>query len=198
MSASTKTPGQVLEELPVRSFVRAKDLPGSPTAARNALSRAAKCGDLVHCSRGLYFKGPKTRYGMARPGVLEVALKVLGVDGIGPAGYSAARAFGLTTQVPAKVELAVYGPLKQGIDGVKLHKRNNGRRRGLSFLEIALLEVLREPATVESGWDSLVSAAKNAVDKGEVRLCRIAEAVPGEGSPAVRTRFEHLAESIAA
>ncbi|NMR32288.1 hypothetical protein [Crystallibacter degradans] len=188
----------MLKELPVRSFVRAKELPGSPAAARNALFRAAKRGDVVRCSRGLYFKGPKTRYGMTRPGVLEVALEVLGAEGTGPAGYSAARAFGLTSQVPARVELAVISSLKQGIDGVKLYKRNNARRHGLSFLEIALLEVLREPATVESGWDSLIIAVRNAVKSGDVYLGRVAEAVPEESSPAVRRRFEWLAEAIAA
>ncbi|GAA2173518.1 hypothetical protein GCM10009784_08140 [Arthrobacter parietis] len=191
------TASAYLETIPVKSYVRARDLPGSPEASRAALSRAAKDGKVVKAARGLYFKGPKTRFGMARPNTLDTALEVLGKEGIGPCGFSAARAFGLTTQVPAKVELAISGPAPEGLDGVKLHTRNNPARRKLSYLDIALLEVLREPAVIESGWTAFVSAAKRSVKEKRIHPDLIAAAVPRE-SPDVRRRWSELTMALAA
>lgn len=197
MSPSTKmTASAYLEKIPVRSYVRVSDLPGTPEASRAALSRAAKDGTIVKAARGLYFKGPKTRFGMARPNTLDTALEVVGKEGTGPCGFSAARAFGLTTQVPAKVELAISGPVREGLDGVKLYTRNNPARRKLSYLDIALLEVLREPAVVESGWAALVNAAKRLVKENRVHPDLIAAAVPRE-RPEVRTRWSELSKALA-
>lgn len=187
-----------LKALPEGSFVRAGDLPCTSAAARNALSRAARSGELICVHRGLYFKGPKTRYGIASPSVKDIALAVLPSDGVGPAMYSAARAFGFTTQVPAALELAVAGPLVQGLRGVRLHKRNNVRRAKLSFLEIGLLEVLRKPDTVDGGWPALVRGIRKAVERNDIRLDAVAGAVPAEHSPALRERFDKLSVALAA
>lgn len=194
-SSSKMTASAYLEALPVRTYVRAGDLPGSPDASRTALSRAAKDGKIVKAARGLYFKGPKTRFGMARPNALDTALEVAGKEGTGPCGFSAARAFGLTTQIPAKVELAVTGRAPEGLEGVKLHTRNNPARRKLSYLDIALLEVLREPAVVESGWTALVNAARLSVKENRVHPDLIAAAVPRE-RPEVRTRWNELSKAL--
>lgn len=122
----------------------------------------------MKAARGLYFKGSKTRYGMARPNNLDIALEVLGKEGTGPCGFSAARNLGLSIQVPAKVELAILGPVREGPEGVKIHTRDNPARTKLSYLDIALLEVLREPGLIESGRSALVNAARRSVKEDRV------------------------------
>lgn len=181
------SPGSVLRDLPLNSFVRVADLPGPVGAAYNAVSRAAARGDLVKVSRGLYFKGIPTRYGMTKPDAETVARAALEADGVGPAGVSAARALGLTTQVPTMPEMAVTGPVSTAIKGVKLHRRNNMERRSLNYLEIAVLEVLRDwEFTVESGWPGLIQSAAKLVKEGRVRPDRLRAAASREPNPKVR------------
>ncbi|WP_142277530.1 hypothetical protein [Mycobacterium timonense] len=194
---AVKTPGAALAEVPAVSFVLVDDLPGSRAAASCAVSRAHKAGDLVPVLKGLYFKGAKSRYGMSRPTAEQIAVQVLGPVGAGPAGVSAARTFGLTTQVPAEPTFSVAGPVPT-VHGVKVSKRNNMRRRDLKWTEVALLELLRGDweYTVDDGWDALVDAADQAVRDGRVRLQSVGDAVDGERSPAARKHFSHLIEDL--
>ncbi len=194
------TPSAVLRELPERTFVRNSELPGSNAARRNALSHAAADGDLIRVRNGLYYKGAKSRFGMTRPSSRDVAREVLGSEGVGPAGFSAARHLGLTTQVPAEMHLSFWGPIPDGIDGVRIHKRNNARRRYLNESEIALLEVLRDPQTlVESGWDALLAVARREFSSGGMRWATLLESIDGEAPVATRTNFARLrAELVAA
>jgi hypothetical protein len=60
------------------------------------------------------------------------------------AGLSAANALGLTTQVPARVELAVEGKRPTSPRGVAFKPRMGTNRGHLSAREAALLEVLRD------------------------------------------------------
>lgn len=197
---SAITPRAVLRELPERTFVRISDLPGSNAARRNALSHAAADGDLIRVRNGLYYKGAKSRFGMTRPSNRDVAREVLGIEGVGPAGFSAARHLGLTTQVPAEMHLSFWGPIPDGIEGVRIHKRNNARRRSLNESEIALLEVLRDPQTlVESGWDALLAVARREFSSGGMRWAMLLESIDGEGPVATRANFARLrAELVAA
>jgi hypothetical protein len=168
--SATTTPGRYLSDLPAGSYVRVSDLPGSPSAAKAAASRAARRGDISPVARGLYYKGHKTRYGTPTPPPEDVALEALRRMGVGPAGVSAARALGLTTQVPATPELAGVGRAPGGLHGVHLSKRNNLARLDLSYIEIALLETLRTwHTTVDGGWDTLVAAAGERIANGDVR-----------------------------
>ncbi|MCW2542282.1 MAG: hypothetical protein JWN95_4007 [Frankiales bacterium] len=155
-------------------------------------------GDLVAVRKGLYFKGVKTRYGMTRPSSEAIAVEVLGTLGVGPTGHSAARALGITTQVPAKPSLTVAGPVPTSVPGVTVSKRNNMRRRELYYLEIALLELLRADweSTVEGGWPVLVSAAAGAIRDGKVRPSAVAEALATEHSPAARANFARLTTDL--
>lgn len=181
---------------PARSFVRAEKLPGSPTAVRKALSRAVKAGELVRMRPGVYYKGVPTRYGMTTPPETDVANFVLGERGVGPAGYSAARAWGVTTQVPAVVELATLGSRRK-LKHTKLLTRSNLARVDLNAKEIALLELLREPHIyVEAGWDALVEQVREAVADGSIRPVLLRTAVPGESSRAVRDWFAELSECV--
>lgn len=195
MSTGATTPGRYLKTVPDGTFVRVEDLPGTRQAAASAASRAAARGDLLPVRKGLYFKGVRTRYGMTAPGPVDVALEVIGRTGVGPAGYSAARAFGLTTQLPARPELAVAGPLPTGVPGVELRRRNNMARRELSHLEIALLEVLRD-------WERLseepITTLAKAVSSDTVDLDKVERALRTERVPAARHRFEELVSARAA
>jgi hypothetical protein len=191
------TPSAYLRALPERQFVRNADLPGSASAVRNALWHAEKKGELLSVRRGLYYKGVPSRYGMTSPRTVDIIREVLGDEGVGPTGYSAARALGLTTQIPAKLEITVAGPIPEPIVGVQLHKRNNMRRRSLRYEEIALLELLRDPdAYVEGGWSALVSATRAAIERGTLRPEPIRSAAEKEPGPEVRQRLISLMDSV--
>jgi hypothetical protein len=148
--------------------------------------------------RGLYFRGVKTRYGMTRPRVEDVAREVLGDTGSGPSGYSAARAWGVTTQVPSSFHIATLWEADR-IAGVTQHARRNKARATLNAKEIALLELLRAPDTyVESGWSVLVDRVREALKAGEVRESALRTAVASERSPAVRASFAELVDDLSA
>jgi hypothetical protein len=187
-------PGEALAKVPRGRFVHVDDLPGTPAAKSSAVSRAHKAGDLLPIRKGLYYKGAKTRYGMTRPSSEEVAVEVLGPTGVGPCGYSAARALGLTTQVPSQPTLTIAGPVPTSVPGVKVSKRNNMRRRKLRYTEIALLELLRGDweATVDDGWPALVSAYATAVRARKIRPAAMSDAIAGERSPTARKYFAKL------
>lgn len=190
-------PSEALAKVRPGRFVHVSDLPGTPAAKSSALSRAHKAGELVAIRKGLYYKGAKTRYGMTRPSAEEIAAVVLGPTGVGPSGYSAARALGLTSQVPRQPTFTVAGPVPTAVPGVKVSKRNNMRRRNLRYTEIALLELLRGDweATVDEGWPALASAYNAAVRARKIRPAAVVDAIEGERSPAARRNFAKLANT---
>ena len=197
--AGSVKPGTVIGRLPAESFLHVHELPGSPSATAAAVSRAAKDGILTRIRHGLYFKGRPTRYGPTRPTPEAVAREVLGNQGVGPAGFSAARALGVTTQIPARPEFAIAGPKPTGLQGVQVHQRSNMARRNLSYLEIALLEVLRDPKTlVEGSWSHLVDAVRPAVSSGKVNMTRLQKAAAHEGSLSARSSLHRLLADLAA
>lgn len=190
------SPAAAIRAAPARSFVRVESIPGTSTTIRKALSRAAKDGVVVRVKPGVYYKGVPTRYGMTRPSDGEALKVMLGERGVGPAGYSAARAWGVTTQIPAVTEVATLGARKK-IRNVKLITRSNLRRADLNEMEIALLELLRDPSTlVESGWDSLIERVQKAVVDGRIRPQALRAALPGESSRAVRDNFAKLGSAL--
>lgn len=190
------SPSSVIRSAPERSFVHVNRLPGAATAARQAASRAARNGELLPVRRGLYYRGAKTRYGMTRPRVEEVAREVLGEVGSGPAGYSAAREWGVTTQVPSSFHIATLWTTDP-IAGVTQHARRNKERAKLNAKEIALLELLRAPDVyVEAGWGTLVERVRDALAKKEVREDALRAAVAGERNTAVREGFAELATDL--
>lgn len=190
-TVTAATPSRALAKVPRGSFVRVADLPGTLAAKSSAVCRAHKAGDLVAVRKGLYFKGTKTRYGMTAPTDEEVAAEVLGPTGVGPTGYSAARALGLTTQVPRQPALTIAGPTPTSLPGVKISRRNNMRRRDLNYTEIALLELLRGDweTTVDGGWPALVAAYRKRVETGGIRPCAVRAAIASERSPRARRNF---------
>jgi len=194
-TAAAATPSRALAKIPRGSFVRVADLPGTLAAKSSAVCRAHKAGDLVAIRKGLYFKGTKTRYGMTTPTAEEVAKEVLGTTGVGPTGYTAARALGLTTQIPREPALTIAGPAPTSLSGVKVSRRNNMRRRDLRYTEIALLELLRGDweTTVDGGWPALVAAYRAGIGSGAIRPRALRAAIATERSPRARRNFDLLA-----
>jgi len=192
------TAAAAIREAPERSFVRVDSLPGTRAAARKAASRAAADRVLVPVRRGLYYRGVPTRYGMTTPRPEDVVREVFGDRGIGPAGFSAARAWGVTTQVPPVLTIAVpYAT--EPIRGVKQVTRRNLWRRDLTGLEVALLEVLRDPGVlVEAGWSVLVGRVRDAVRDGRVRFDAVSGAASREHNASVRKHFARLCHDLEA
>ena len=185
-----------IRALPPRSFVRLDALPGTDLARRKAVSRAVGTGDLVKARHGLYYRGVKTRYGMTGPSTVEVAFEALGRKGVGPAGFSAAREWSLTTQVPPALHLASLKPAKD-LPGVTLTVRSNLDRVGLTYKEIALIELLRDPEVyVEHGWAALVKAVAAADATREVRIGQALAAAAGERDVATRANATRLRDEL--
>lgn len=174
------------------SFLRRSDFSGSDRAVESALSRLTAEGELVRVRKGLYWRGKKTRFGMTRPSMLEAALAVAGV-GSGPSGVAAAHLLGLTTQVPATVEVAVPGPAPDPMAGVRFRSRPYSRReRGLSAVEVAVLEVLRGPGTAETLWPDVECRIRELVEDGTVRAGLLGEAAMSEPRVIARQRWESV------
>lgn len=200
MSTTTVT-GEVRERV-LRSrerFWRPEDFTGSPEAVAQALSRLARAGELRRIRRGLYWRGSPTRLGMAPPPPERLAGEVGAGPGSGPAGWSAALALGLSTQVARHEAIAVPARAPRSPRPVHFVSRAAATKRRderLRPAEVALFEVLRD-------WDHLVEVpTADAVgriarlaDTGEVRLDRLARASATE-PPRVRERFRRLLGAI--
>lgn len=194
---SRVSPAEAIRSAPERSFVHVSRLPGAATAARQAVSRAARSGEILPIRRGLYYRGVKTRYGMTRPRAEGLAWEVLGETGSGPAVYSAAREWGVTTQVPASFHVATLWPTDP-IAGVTQHSRRNKERATLNPKEIALLELLRAADVyVEAGWGALVARVRDALAQSEVREEALRTAVAGERNIATWESFNKLVIDLA-
>ena len=197
-STTSIVPTVAIRSARPRSFVRLETLPGTDAARRKAVSRAVEAGDLIKVRHGLYYRGVKTRYGMTGPSTVEVALEALGRKGVGPAGFSAAREWSLTTQVPPALHMAALKPAKD-LPGIMLTVRSNLFRVGLKYKEIALLELLRDPEVyVEAGWRALVQAAFAAEDSREVRIGKVLTVAARERDLATRTNGARLRAELEA
>lgn len=180
-------------------FWRPEDFDGSPAAVTKALARLTNAGELRRVRRGLYWRGETTRLGMAPPTPDRLIPEIVSGAGIGPAGWSAALALGLSTQVPRYEKVAVPGRAPRDPRAVRFVSRVASvarREERLQPMEVALLEVLRE-------WDSLVELSRNDaiarikshVDEGTLRVDPIVQASVTE-PPRVRERLRELLEAV--
>ena len=170
-----------IKKAPTGTFFETSDLATlGRAAAETTLSRMASGGDIVRVRRGLYWKGPKSRFGAGAPSPLSVALKLCEERGVGPTGWSAAAALGITTQVPATPELVVVGQVPTGIKGIRFRSRSNHRRIGLRYLEVALLELLRPPDISEVSLDVLRGRVEALVDDDQIHWGRVMKAAARE------------------
>ena len=186
-------------QLSACSFVTADDFDYPRGAVDTALSRIRRSGGLLRVRKGLYWKGAQTRFGMTRPTVEEVAIKV-GGPGTGPAGIAAAHWLGLTTQVPATFTAAVPVRAPKPWGSVRFTKRSFGRRlRELQPTEIAVVEVLRAgPAIVETDWTQLTEVISDLVKSKSLRPRVLDEQIRDEHHTATRTRWNALLEAAPA
>ena len=169
------------------TFLRVSELaehPASRHAVEHALSRlAASDAPIVRAHKGLYFRGNESRFGKTRPRPVDVALEVTRDRGSGPAGWTALRTLGVTTQVPSVDEIALLGAPPTGIDGVRFHVRRNPVRLGLTLHEIATLEAVRAwPTHVGGDWGDLRTAIGGLVADGRIRPTRLRKAANSEPS----------------
>lgn len=139
----------------------------------------------------------KTRFGMTWPRSEENVREVLGDTGNGSTGYSAAREWGVTTQVPSSFQIAALWT-SDPIEGVTQHARRNRQRASLKAKEIALLELMRAPEVyAEAGWNTLTSKVRDAILDGEINADRLRVAVARERNIAVRENFDRLVSDLA-
>ncbi|HEY5178505.1 MAG TPA: hypothetical protein VIJ07_01800 [Dermatophilaceae bacterium] len=194
-----------VESAPVGSFVHTFDLVeslGSRVAVEAALHRLSRSDvPLVPVRRGLYFKGKSTRFGRTRPDPLRVGYEIAHTrgytSGVGPVGYSAARALGLTTQVPARHEIAVPGRAPADLTGVHFTSRSGVGRAGLRPLEVAVLEILREwPRYAEGTWATFCARVGDLAARGEVDPVSIHRAARLERHLGARTHADRLLADI--
>ncbi|MCC6831906.1 MAG: hypothetical protein IT200_11225 [Thermoleophilia bacterium] len=151
------------------TFFLRRDFEGSDRAVESALSRLAAEGRLVRVRRGLYWRGKKTRFGMTHPSVLQAAIAV-GGPGSGPSGAAAAHLLGLTTQVPSTVDVAVPGKTPEPMRGVRFRSRPYSRReRRLTPIEVAVLEVLRDPGASEAPPSQVAARIQELIADRAVR-----------------------------
>lgn len=174
-------------------FWHAHDFAGPVGAVSAELVRLAAVGELARIRPGLYWRGQRTRFGMVRPSQLAVALRVAG-RGAGPTGVTGAHALGLTSQVPGTILVAVPGTAPAGWDGVRFESRPR-RRRVLTSVEVAVVEVLCDPAAVEVDWDDAVRRLAGMVDAGAVRAHTIGRVVDGEGDADTRARWASVLDA---
>lgn len=182
--------------LPSRDrFWRPADFDGSPDAVIQALSRLARAGELRRVRRGLYWRGAPTRLGMAPPPHGRLAGEVVGSLGTGPAGWSAALALGLSTQVPRRETIAVPGRAPRNPGAVHFVSRAASTKRRderLRSAEVGLLEVLRDwDALVEVPTHVAVNRIAHLIDTDALRLDRLVRASATE-PPRVRERLRSL------
>lgn len=182
-----------VERLPVRSFLSRSDLSRPGHAADCELARMAGRNELMRAHKGLYWKGPQTRAGMAPPAPLAVGLAVAGA-GAGPAGFSAAAALGLTTQVPSVEAVAVAGRVPRPPRGVVFAARSVERRfRELAPLEVAVIELMRDGTRyAEASWDDVEAAVARLAESGAIRLRAVGAQIDDEHHVAARTRWRAI------
>lgn len=175
------------------TFFRRHDFEGGDRAVESALSRLAAEGELVRVRKGLYYRGKHTRFGMTHSSTLEAAIAV-GGRGSGPSGVAAAQMLGLTTQVPATVELAVPGPPPEPMKGIRFRSRPYSRReRRLTPIEVAVLEVLRDPRSAEVQWSQVVERIRELIDQGVVRAAVLGAQAVRETRVLARERWAEVA-----
>lgn len=84
------------------------------------------------------------------------------------------------------------------MSGVRFRRRNNLARLALFPIEIALLEVLRDPRYLEVDLAEVADRVKVLAADGKVRLNKVKEAAMSEPSPALRNNLSTLHETLRA
>lgn len=117
------------------------DLP--PRTVARTLARLAEAGVVERARHGLYYRSRPTILGPSIPSATAVASHTVGAP-LHAAGLSAANVLGLTTQNPARPELATPAANPpSALGNAVVHTRRPASRAHLSAEEGALMEMLR-------------------------------------------------------
>lgn len=174
-------------------FWHVEDFDGDPHAVVLELRRLVEAGELERVRRGVYWRGRKTRFGMAVPPAVEAVREIVGEgEAVGAAGWYATNILGLSTQLSPTPVVAVTRRPPTGLRGIRLVNRASrvGRRRAkLNEIEVTLLEALE-------GWDRYVELDRlealerfaELLERDDVRVERLVRAAETE-SPRVRERL---------
>lgn len=181
----TRKPGELF------TYADFSDSP--PAAVATALSRLNASGKIRKARKGVYYVPAETVLGEVPVDPVRLARKLVS-DKSYLTGLAAANALGLTTQVPAKATLALEGKRPSEISGVKFTRRRGTNRKGLSPVESAFLEVLRE---IDNASDLSPMETANLLSRvvsGSSNPNRLLAAALSE-PPRVRAMVGALAES---
>lgn len=174
-------------------FWRVEDFHAEPHAVVMELRRLVDSGELERVRRGVYWRGRKTRFGMAVPEPIAALRQVVGErEAIGAAGWYATNLLGLSTQVSPEPVVSTTRRPPTGLRGIRVVNRasRTGRRDArLNEIEVTLLEALE-------GWDKHVELDRREalerfvklLKQRNVRLDRVVSAMQTE-SPVVRERL---------
>jgi len=150
-------------------FWRVEDFSGPPNAVGLELRRLAAAGELERVRRGVYWRGRRSRFGMAAPAALSALREVVGPgQAVGASGWYATNLLGLSTQVSPVPVVSITTRSPQGLRGIKVINRSGriGRREArLNELEVTILEALE-------GWDRYVELSPSSARDRFVELLR--------------------------
>ncbi len=114
-----------------------------PRTVARTLARLAEAGMVERVRQGLYYRSRSTVLGPSIPSVTAVASHMVGAA-LHAAGLSAANVLGLTTEYPARPELATPAANPpSALGNAVVHTRRPASRAHLSAEEGALIETLR-------------------------------------------------------
>lgn len=167
-------------------------------AVAQALSRLARQGVVRRLWKGLYYRGRETAFGpsLPSPGMIQ-GVPIAG-RAVFPAGHAAAGMLGLTTQQPARPEIATTGgSLPRLIVGkhAVIHTRRPASWGGLDAEDAAILGVLRQRAlTSELSSEETIQRLLSLMKKPGrfTRLCRVASTEP----PRVRAMLGAIGQQL--
>ena len=169
-------------------------------AVATELSRLRHAGELEWVRRGMYWRGRRTRFGVAgAPAVEAVRKLVSGEEALGAAGWYATNLFRLSTQVSPVPMVAVTCRVPTGLKDVRVVDRSNRwarRSARLNETEVTYLEALEAwDENVELSNSEALSRFVELLDLEAVRKEKLVEASVTESSR-VRERLRAvLAES---
>lgn len=134
--------------------------------------------------------------GIDPPGLEELLEELVGGCAYGPAGVSAANAFGLTSQVPGRDHVAVAGRPPRDLPTVRFVQRSGRRGRNAARLrpeEVGFLELLNDFADVVDEPVAALDRLSALLDDGAIRADALLAASQTE-PPRVRRAVRHLVE----
>lgn len=178
---------------------RYSDFEGLPVSAvSKVLSRLNRRGVIERLGKGMYYRSRMTAFGASRPNRAQIGALPMEGKRIFPAGIGAANLLGLTTQSPARPEVATTSTsLPRLIIGTEtiVHGRRPEAWGRLSETDAALLDFLRNRGeTSDLSAEQLVSKLLDWMRKpGQFqRLADVAASEP----PRVRALLGAIGQEI--